>query len=358
MRGEWASPGLLDRPPASPAERVRTELLAASDSPRVAGENPDYVNLLVESETRFPPILVHRATMRVVDGMHRLRAAVVRGDTHIDVQFFDGDEREAFVLAVELNNAHGLPLSLADRTTAACRIIASHPHWSDRVIAATTGLAAKTVSAIRRRATDASTRLHTRIGRDGRVRPLDSAEGRRRASDLIAKQPDASLRTIARAAGISPTTVRDVRQRMSRGDDPVPPPRQRGPRRAAGNVTLSELVTPGVGQPRDRKALSASLCNDPSLRFTEKGRLLLRILAALNITSEQWGELIDTIPPHSMLLVHGAAAACAEAWQEFAEHVERRLRATEQPELPIRIPPELPSRTPAEPTSPTSGAKT
>ncbi|RGC65146.1 Transcriptional regulator NovG [Micromonospora sp. MW-13] len=325
---EWVSP-VLDRLPVSQSvERVALDLLVASDSPRVEGENPDYVRVLVESETRFPPILVHRPTLRVVDGMHRVRAAVSRGDTHIDVQFFEGDAKEAFVLAVELNIAHGLPLSLADRTAAAYRIIASHPQWSDRVIAATTGLAAKTVGSIRRRATGESTQLHTRLGRDGRVRPLDSAEGRRRASELIAKQPDASLRTIARAAGISPTTVRDVRRRMSRGDDPVPPPRRSPKRQPADGTEARDVTATTVRSRRDRNAISASLRNDPSLRFNEKGRLLLRMLAALNISGEQWNELIDTIPPHSMLLVHGAADACAETWREFAEHIERRIRTT------------------------------
>lgn len=118
------------------AERVAIESLSPnSDSPRLSGENADHAQLLAQIEGRLPPIVVHRASMRVIDGMHRLRAARQRGDTHVDVHFFDGDAAEAFVLAVELNNAHGLPLSLADRKAAAKRIMVDQPRLSDGRIA-------------------------------------------------------------------------------------------------------------------------------------------------------------------------------------------------------------------------------
>ncbi|WP_412744925.1 ParB N-terminal domain-containing protein [Krasilnikovia sp. MM14-A1004] len=303
-------------------ETISIDLILHSDSPRIDGEDSDYVRILADSETSFPAILVSRSTMRVIDGMHRLRAARLRGDTHIDVRFFDGDDEAAFVLAVELNVAHGLPLSMADRTAAATRIIQSHPQWSDRVIAATTGLAAKTVAMIRRRTTGEDAQLHSRLGRDGRVRPLDSAAGRRRASELITAHPDASLRAIAREAGISPSTVRDVRARMSRGDDPTAGRRDGARRDKAGSVAPLPARAP-------RSVISASLRNDPSLRFNEKGRQLLRMLAALSVSREQWDELIAAIPPHSMPLVYGAAGACVQTWQEVADHLARRLADTE-----------------------------
>jgi hypothetical protein len=41
---------------------------------------------------------------------------------------------------------------------------------------------------------------------DGKVRPLDPAEGRRRAEKLLTQQPEASLRDVARCAGISAAT--------------------------------------------------------------------------------------------------------------------------------------------------------
>ena len=41
--------------------------------------------------------------MRVIDGMHRLRAAILNGRSSIEVEFFDGSDEEAFIRAVEQN---------------------------------------------------------------------------------------------------------------------------------------------------------------------------------------------------------------------------------------------------------------
>ncbi|KOG90227.1 streptomycin biosynthesis protein, partial [Streptomyces varsoviensis] len=93
-------------------------------------------------------------------------AAMLCGHDKIAVRFFDGDEADAFVLAVESNIAHGLPLSLADRKRAAGRIIDSHPQWSDRIVASVTGIAPGTVAEIRRRRTGGLTAVSSRIGQD------------------------------------------------------------------------------------------------------------------------------------------------------------------------------------------------
>lgn len=103
---------------------------------------------------------------------------------------------------------------------AAARIISSHPQMSDRVVGKTMGLAARTVVAIRRRSTDFGAAVE-RAGSDGRVRPLDRMKGRRRATALLTEHPGASLREVARGAGISPATVRDVRRRLKRGEEPA-----------------------------------------------------------------------------------------------------------------------------------------
>ena len=62
--------------------------------------------------------LVDRRTMKVVDGMHRLMAAALRGLETIDV-IFDGNKADLFLRAVEENVMHGLPLSQTDRRSAA-----------------------------------------------------------------------------------------------------------------------------------------------------------------------------------------------------------------------------------------------
>ena len=168
--------------------------LRVADSPRLNGEDKAHVARLAETETPFPPILVDRRTMRVIDGMHRLMAASMQGRKTIDVIFFSGSEADVFLRAVQENVAHGLPLSRADRSAAVARIIASHPHMSDRAIAHSVGLAAKTVAAIRKSSGTDVPGPNARVGLDGKVRPLDSGGGRRRAAELLTEQPDASLR--------------------------------------------------------------------------------------------------------------------------------------------------------------------
>ncbi|MET9025964.1 hypothetical protein ABZW96_10095 [Nocardia sp. NPDC004168] len=285
-----------------------------SDSPRMVRENLEHIRTLVHVETPMPPIIVHRPSMCVIDGIHRLRAARLRGDEHILTAFFDGTAADAFVVALKANVANGLPLSLAERTAAAQRILRTHAHWSDRAIARYAGLSAKTVSAIRQRSSVEIPQSNTRSGQDGRVRPLDSAEGRRLAGELIHSRPDASLREIAREAGISASTVLDVRERIRRGDDPIPESRVRG---RSSKKTGEEDPALAVDAVR-------SLGRDPALRFNETGRSLLRLLNILLLDVETRNRLIDNVPPHCNEMVARAARGCAVAWQEFATQVENR----------------------------------
>ena len=301
-------------------EKVSVKILLPADSPRIAGENGEHARLLAELDAKLPPIVVHRSTMRVIDGMHRLQAAMLRGDDDIDVLFFDGGAEDAFVLAVELNRAHGLPLSLSDRTAAAARIIDSHPEWSNRRIATATGLSASTVGVIRRRSTVQPAQSNARIGRDGRTRPNNSADGRRRAGELIASNPDASLREIARAAGISTSTASDVRARLERGESPVAP-RQR---------SASQSTRGREPWPEPAEAL-VNLKRDPSLRFTEAGRCLLRFLDACAIDSEQWEEILQSVPSHQRDTVMNLARECAGSWESFANRLARQMDTASLP---------------------------
>lgn len=318
-----------EEPGASETRTVPIGSLLAGDSPRLDGENQEHVRILAESETLLPPILVNRDTMRVVDGTHRLRAAELRGWQAIDVRFFSGSEDEAFIAAVKANMAHGLPLTLADREAAAARIIASDPRRSDRWIASITGLAAATVAGIRGRVTPDAREGKARTGRDGRVRPLNSAEARLAASKKLTAHPEASLRQIAKSEGISPSTVRDVRDRMRRGDDPVPPrlrvskPKEEVDSRSSGRAS-SPL---NRGAPRDRAALLNSLKKDPSLRHSEAGRALLRWLDARASGPGPWQDFVDSAPPHCAYMVAELARRCAREWQDVAEQLEQQLRS-------------------------------
>lgn len=308
--------------------------LTSGDTPRLSGSSTEHTNMLAETETRLPPILVHRATMRVIDGIHRLEAARIRGQKHIEVRFFDGSEADAFLLAVQANVQHGLPLTLADRTAAAERVLVSHADWSDRAIAAAVGITAKTVSAIRQRSTAKNPQLNTRIGRDGRTRPLNSAKGRRLASVLIAENPDASLRDVAKAAGISPATVQDVRERLKRGDDPVPQGQRTAEQASRPRVVSAPTGTSLNGSAPPSSQASMILQNlrrDPSLRFNEKGRALLRWLDIRTMQAAEYKQFLNQIPPrHTSALIY-LARSCAKAWMDFADELEGASRMAARP---------------------------
>ncbi|MER7000251.1 ParB N-terminal domain-containing protein [Streptomyces sp. NPDC000410] len=305
--------------------------LRPGESPRTEGHSREHIARLAGIDAPLPPILVNRRNMQVIDGTHRLLAALLRGDETIRVTFFDGTAEEAFLCSVQANVEHGLPLSLADRQAAATRIVASHPHMSDRAIARASGLGAKAVAAIRRRSTDAGQRLNTRMGRDGKVRPLNGAEGRRRAAEVMAQNPNASLREVARLAGISPATASDVRKRLQSGEPPAPvesgasdgggdaaaADRSSRPRRER----LARLIEPDPGYVLEK------LLRDPSLRHREEGRQLLRLLQHNAIARHEWSELTAAVPPHCGTLVVDLARQYAETWMGFARELDERVQS-------------------------------
>jgi ParB-like chromosome segregation protein Spo0J len=306
--------------------------LREADSPRLDGLDHQHARVLAGLDVELPPILVNRSTMQVIDGMHRLRAALENGRDRIHVEFFDGTDEEAFLLGVRANIAHGLPLTLADRRAAAKRILRSHPHLSDRSIAVTVGLAAKTVAAIRRRLSDDHQPTAARVGRDGRVRPLDSTAGRRLAGAVVAARPNASLREIAREAGISVGTARDVRERIRAGEDPVPPPRQATANE--GQSTSTGRLAGRILQSTDEagaRSILHRLRRDPSLRYTEAGRSVLQWLDSHLLMPSEWESLFDDIPPHSAILVSKIARGSAVQWLRLADDLERK-RSDETPQ--------------------------
>ena len=306
--------------------------LHAGDSPRLQGEDKAHIARLAEIDVLLPPILVHRRSMRVIDGMHRLMAAVLNGQETINVQYYDGSESNVFLRAVEANVTHGLPLSLADRRAAAAKIVRSHPHMSDRSISELAGLANKTVAAIRR-AADTGPLLHSRVGRDGRVRPLNGALGRERAAALMARYPDASLREVARGAGVSPGTVRDVRRRLQYGDEPAPA-RHKGAdpghdaagqdRPSPSQARPAQAPAQVSAQAPAPAALLERLRRDPSLRYNEQGRRLLGVLQLNTVMAEEWTSVMSTVPPHCVTTVAQLARQCARMWLSFAQELHER----------------------------------
>jgi hypothetical protein len=307
--------------------------LHPGESPRLDGEDKAHIARLAESETPLPPILVDRRTMRVIDGMHRLMAASLKGRKSIEVEFFEGSEADAFLLAVNANVTHGLPLSLSDRRAAAARIIALLPEMSDRGVGETTGLAAATVAVIRRHSSGENQQLNGRLGRDGKRHPLmpwRAADGPRRCSRSNRKCP------FGRWPGmLAYPRPRSVTCASGWNAASGPPPASRKPRRPRSNLHRPgcrgrRLLRMRRGLIREngpiwRRALE-KLQRDPSLRHTEHGRRLLRLLQISVAGAQEWPTVVSTLPPHCTASVMELASQFGQMWLCFAQELEGRAR--------------------------------
>ncbi|MER5643277.1 hypothetical protein [Streptosporangium sp. NPDC002524] len=149
----------------SAVEIVPIHVLLPAGSPRSAGGDVRRVRLPSERGGTPLPVILHRPTMRVVDGMHRLRAATLRGEETVRVRFLEDGAEDVFAVAA---NEGGQPAA--------------------------------------------------RPGRDGRIRPPDGSDGRVRAAEPAVEETCSPLRRITRQPGISPGTVRDARDRPRRGE--------------------------------------------------------------------------------------------------------------------------------------------
>lgn len=319
---------------------------------RVMGEDHTHARLLAGTPAQLPPILVERSTMSVIDGMHRLLAARIRGDKTIAVRYFEGSEAEAFVTAVRANIEHGRPLSLADREHAAERIIVLRPEWSDRAISETCGLSPKTIAGIRRRTTAGLPQLAVRTGRDGRVRPIDPVAGRHRIANAIAAEPAASLRQIAERTATSVATVRDVRRRLARGLSPLPDRLQArvdkadGTRRDGPDDSPEGTSCPAPHPSAHPAAEEASVlidltqpveadtdivrpatwASDAAFASTARTRQFVRWFDQLQVELDDWEHYVDAPPLSRLYEVVTEAKARAKAWEQFAEALELRAR--------------------------------
>jgi hypothetical protein len=275
--------------------------------------DPRHVAVLAEVPDRWPPILVARRSMMVLDGVHRVAAARRLGMPTITAHLFDGDEDQAFVEAVRSNIAHGLPLSLAERSWAARRLLSSQPDRSDRATAAICGLDHKTVARLRDQVRSPSgeiPRSDVRIGRDHRARPIDAAGLRIRIAAALADAPEESLRQIAHRVGASPETVRDVRARLARGDDPVPS--------GARHVADPPLPPP---PPVVWPAWAADTACRSVPDAAEFGAWFDQGAASLD-----WRRFVEVVPLSRVYEIADQARAYADAWRHFAEALERRTR--------------------------------
>ncbi len=327
----------VSREPGSPGRSVSLPVarLDLSGSPRLGGIEKQHVSALAQlAASTLPPVLVHQRTLRVIDGVHRVHAAILRGEATIAAELIDCDDAEVFIRAVQANSSHGLPLSLEDRRDAGRRILATHPQWSDRMIAKTVGLSPNTVGAIRRRLAGTADASGHRVGLDGRVHRLGQMDTRCAVREALARNPAASVRELARAVGISVGRAHALRhelldERLHEGvlaegtraephggdgsADASARRRQAASRRhAGGGALLGSLVR--------------MLAADPALRLNEQGRGLLRMLATQTIDPAQWSNLVDIVPAHRADVVIELAESFSETWSRFADELKRRSK--------------------------------
>ncbi len=286
-----------------------------------------HVTQLSQLVDRLPPIVVHRPTMTVVDGVHRLLAIVGAGGTHVDAILIDIDLADAFVLGVQLNSAHGLPLTQRDRRLAITRILGEHPEWSDRRIAEVAGVSPKTVGAVRRTAPDLPP-VTERIGRDGLPRSILANRGQPRTSAIGAldvRQPSGPVASSLHPDGApvppdsgtssEPAPIAGGRMVSSRQAGQVGP----GP---LPDVEAGRGAGRGNGRSSEIQRTLHRLRLDPSLRDNVVGRTLLRLLSAHLWDETRLLAVADAVPSHRAADIAYAAKLCSDSWARFAQVVQ------------------------------------
>jgi ParB-like chromosome segregation protein Spo0J len=319
-------------------EEVPIERLRFGLSPREVLCDEQHVAALAEVLDDVPPIVVHGRTLRVIDGVHRVHAAKKVGRRTIRALIFDGDEIEAHIEAVRSNITHGKPLSLSEREAAAQRVLQLVPAWSDRRIAMVSGLSPKTVARLRERATVDSAQSRARLGRDGRLRPVDPAAVRRRVAEVLRDEPGASNRAIAKRAGASQATVRDVRERLGRGLSELAsmPNRRRQRKEAQRSASAAAAAAPaatGATGPVSVPDRSVPLSAAPSPPAPAPAHLteadpddFAAWFDPRHIDDSHWQRFVEVVPIGRVYEIADACRRFSTSWRAFASALEDRAR--------------------------------
>jgi len=291
--------------PMVAVNRVEVASLRPGLKLRLGEVNRDHVNVIASSEGDWPPIVVRRADNAIVDGHYRYLAARQLGHTHVNCVYFDGGEQAAFLEALERNRNHGLPLSLRERERAAMQLLAFRRDWSDRRIAELCSLAPGTVGRLRThlpRSNEQGNQLHSRLGKDGKLRPVDPSASRARIMKVLQTKPDQSLREIARLTGTSPATVRSVRSRLNLVSN-------------EGHQEEATLASPA----------NVAWGADSALKSTDEGRGFAGWFEETDV-DDQWRNFVGGIPISRIYEVSDEARRRAGEWLAFASTLEERAK--------------------------------
>jgi hypothetical protein len=63
---------------------------------------------------------------------------------------------------------------------------------------------------------------------------------------------------------------------------------------------------------------------DPTVRQSERGRELLRLLTLHTIAPEEWAALVDAVPAYRTAMIVKLAESISLTWQQFADELRRR----------------------------------
>jgi DNA-binding Lrp family transcriptional regulator len=260
----------------------------------------------------WPPIVVERSTLTLVDGHRRVRAAKRFGWDELTVEWFDGDEADVVIAFVRLNMRHDDELDREECREATRCLLSLRPEWSDRRVAELCHISPKTVAVERARLREtgrADAESDARIGRDGRVRPLDARAQRARIAEAIKCNPRASLRSIARPIGVSPETVRRVRAAMEND----------------GSIERSPFEVVEVDLSFTRRRPPAW---KPDTAFTSQDEAaeVATFLERTDTSSIDPEQHSRAIPLSRVYEVADEARRRAAFWQRMAELVENRAR--------------------------------
>jgi hypothetical protein len=276
--------------------------LSGGYSPRQIRLDDDHVAALSEVLDQLPPILVDAKTMTVIDGLHRLEAFKRARRSQIAAVLCSCDEVEAVVIAIRSNVRHGRPLSIGEREAAVLTLLERCPERSDRWFAEVCGLSHTTVSKLRSSSGSAAN-VRQRMGRDGRLRPVDPRSRRDAIARQLATDPGASFRSIATAVGVAPSTVHRVANRMTTLDH-----LDDGP--AAHTVAIP----------------SGGWINDPAFASAPPFLETARWLDGTYVTSEDLNHHLAALPMGRTYQVVDECRRRVVVWKEIADALEARLR--------------------------------
>lgn len=179
------------------------------------GIDHDHVARLAEVLEECPPIELG-VDGRIVDGVHRVEAARLRGWVAIPAITVPLASRaEILLAAARANSCHGLPLSREERRAAVAELLLLASTLSDRTIAEACGVARSVVASVRATQQPCSggrcDNLNRRTGSDGKKYPAHPVTAGPVAAALVRLHPAISVRALASKLQVSVGTAHRLR---------------------------------------------------------------------------------------------------------------------------------------------------